>query len=60
MHSLAYGRSLLAENAKQEKILSFVNRLNIVLLNSKNRLATKNFHVKMPHIFFNKYNKTLW
>ena len=41
MHFLAYGHSLLAENAKQEKILSLVNRQNIVLLNSKNMVATK-------------------
>ena len=41
MHSLAYRRSLLAENANQEKNLSLVNRQNIVLLNSKNMVATK-------------------
>ena len=41
MHSLAYGRSLLAENATQEKNLSLVNRQNIVLLNSKKLVATK-------------------
>ena len=42
MHSLAYGLSLLSENAIQEKkILSLVNRQNIVLLNSINMVATK-------------------
>ena len=41
MHSLAYGHFLLAENAIQEKKLSLVNRQNIVLLNSKNMVATK-------------------
>ena len=41
MHSLAYGRSLLAENAIHKKILSLVNRQNIVLLNYINMVATK-------------------
>ena len=41
MHSLAYGHFQLAENAIQKKILSLVNRQNIVLLNSKNMVATK-------------------